>query len=131
MSSIFWYTEAQNMAANPVCVYFYYTSRFCLTSCISLILHSIGTVASWSTFEGTMRVLCSTAYTVAPATIASEYIHSISRGGVPSWQKFGQSPPPIQHSSPFSDQSLSPSTRHLFPKIFTILIHLCIDFYYF
>ena len=39
--------------------------------------------------------------------------------------------PPLRHSSPFSDQSLSPSTRHLSPKNFSILSTFFIDFYYF
>ena len=47
------------------------------------------------------------------------------------WQNFDQSPLPIWHMSPFSDQSPSPSTQHLSPKIFTILVYFCIDFDYF
>ena len=39
--------------------------------------------------------------------------------------------PPIRHSSSFSDQSLSHSTKHLSQKMFTILVHFCIDFDYF
>ena len=52
-------------------------------------------------------------------------------GGVPSQLAKIWSIPPIWHSSPFSDQSLSPSTRHLSPKILKILVHFCIDFDYF
>ena len=70
----------------------FYTSRFFLTSCVGLILHSTTVLtASQSTFEGTMRVLCN--YCSVPSKL-------FAFG--PVWRflfKIGQVPRPDQQIS--------------------------------
>ena len=57
------------------------------------------------------------------------FVRGGGQGGSRSWQKFGQSPHPAL--VPIFRPVPVPSTRHLSPKIFTILEYFCIDFDYF